>query len=56
MRGFILEQVKLGMPLFSAQKELIGEQRSLSTKLGCVCGICMYVCVWGDGCFGVFGI
>lgn len=57
MRGFILEQVKLGMPLFSTQKELIEKQRLVSTKLGCVC-LCMwyiYVCACLRGGKGVLG-
>lgn len=43
MRGFILEQVKLGMSLFSAQSEAKGEQRLLSTKLVCVWYMYMYL-------------
>lgn len=52
MTGFILEQVKLGMPLFSAQKEENGEQRLLSTKPVCVWY--MYMCL-GGGWSGFFG-
>lgn len=43
MRGFILEQVKLGMSLFSAQSEAKREQRLLSTKLVCVWYIYIYM-------------
>lgn len=49
MRGFILEQVKLGMSLFSAQSEAKREQRLLSTKLVCVWYIYIYVFGRGEG-------
>lgn len=54
-RGLILEHVKLGMPLFSAQRDDWRAKIAVN-KVGllvCVWDRCIYS-VYGDGCFGVF--